>query len=253
MKKWILVLWFVAVQVIAAPMITKVIDLHYQNADQVIKLIQPLLTDGEKVSGSEQTLIVKVTPQTLTQLRAVLHKIDQPPVTFKISVHQGDSNWLASQHDDAMVISTQMPTNQPQNQSVTVMNGESAFVSTGEDQPVLSSVGIGWFTGVNYDRRLLQNGLLVEPVLQGQKVKLTVKRIREQDSYTSNQNFNEQKVMTTVLVPLDQWVVLASADGSQPTADSNTMVYTAGSTYQQNSTLYIKVNVVGKTSSGIGK
>lgn len=255
MKKWIFILWLMASNVLAADaMVTKVIELHYQDAQQVIKLIQPLLQPGEQVTGEGQTLIVKVSPDTLTQLRAVLHKLDQPPVTFEIMIHQGDPNWLATQNSNTIVISTPSPTNQRQSQSVMVTNGQSAFVSTGQDQPVVSAVGVGFFTGVSYDRRLVQNGLLIEPLLQGQKVKLTVRRVREQDSNISDQNINEQQVMTTVMVPLNQWVALANAEGDSPNDnDPNTQVISVGNQYSQNSTLYIKVRVVGNQSSGIEK
>lgn len=252
MKNWIFILCLMANSLFAATMITKVIELHYQNAPAIIALIKPLLQQGEQVTGSGQTLIVKVSPETMTQLRAVLHELDKPPVTFQITVFQGDPNWLARQNSNSIVISTPSPNNQQRRQSVTVMNGESAFVSTGQDQPVVSAVGVGFWTGVSYDRRLVQNGLLIAPILQGQKVKLSIKRIREQDSNISDQQFNEQKVITTVMVPLNQWVSLASAEGNAP-ADANTMVISTGNQFSQNSTLYIKVTVVGKVSSGINK
>lgn len=254
MKKWILCLFFIVTNALALPpLMTKVIQLNYQNADTVIQLVQPLLKEGEQITGTGQTLVVKVTPQTLTQLRVLLQKIDQPPVTFEITVFQGDPDWLSTQNDNTIVISTSSQQNQQRRQSVQVMNGESAFISTGQDQPVISSVGIGWWgPGITYDRRLVQNGLLVEPMLQGQKVKLTVRRVREQDSRVSNQQFDEQNVMTTVLIPLNQWVSLASPQGDAP-ADSSTEVIRAGDQFSQNSTLYIKVNVVKKATSGIPK
>ncbi|WED42424.1 secretin N-terminal domain-containing protein [Legionella cardiaca] len=253
MKTWFLSLFFVVTSALAQPLMTKVIELHYQNADTVIQLLQPLLQDGEQITGTGQTLIVKVSPQTLTQLRTILQKIDQPPVTFEITVFQGDPDWLSTQNDNTIVISTSSQQNQQRRQSIQVMNGESAFVSTGQDQPVISSVGIGWWgPGVSYDRRLVQNGLLVEPVLQGQKVKLTVRRVREQDSRASNQAFDQQQVVTTVLVPLNQWVSLASPQGDAP-ADSTTEVIRAGDQFSQNSTLYIKVRIIKKESSGIQK
>ncbi|KTD17496.1 type II/III secretion system protein [Legionella jordanis] len=251
--RWIFIILLFSNAAWADELITKVIDLHYQNADAVIKLLQPLLQTNEQITGSGQTLIVKVQPNTLTQIRDILHKIDQPPVTFQITVYQGDPDWLSTANSDSIVISTSSASQQKRRQSIEVMNGESAFVSTGEDQPVISSVGVGWLsTGVSYNRRLVQNGLLVEPQLQGQKVKLTVRRIREQDSNASNQQFDQQQVVTTVLIPLNEWVSLGSAEGDAP-ADADTTVYRAGNQYTQNSTLYIKVNIVQKSSSGIQK
>ncbi|CEK11687.1 type II/III secretion system protein [Legionella hackeliae] len=244
MRKWLLCLFFIATNALALPLMTKVIQLNYQNADTVIQLVQPLLQDGEQITGNGQTLVVKVTPQTLTQLRVLLNKIDQPPVTFEITIFQGDPDWLSTQNSNTIVISTSSQQNQQRRQSVQVMNGQSAFISTGQDQPVISSVGIGWWgPGISYDRRLVQDGLLVEPTLQGQKVKLTVRRIREQDSRVSNQQFDQQQVMTTVMVPLNKWVSLSSPQGDAP-ADSNTEVIRAGDQFQQNSTLYIKVSIV---------
>lgn len=226
-------------------LITKVISLNYQNADKIIQLVQPILQNGEQITGSGQTLIVKVSPDTLTQLRVILHKLDVPPVSFQITIHQGDINWLNNQDDNSISISTNGANTEPQNQSVTVMNGESAFVSTGQDQPVLSSAGIGfWQSGVSYDRRLVQNGLLVAPELQGQQVKLSLRRVRQQDSQASNQSFDQQQVMTTIMVPLNQWVPLASAQNGEPMSNSNSQVISAGNQYSQNSTLFVKVNVI---------
>ncbi len=252
MKKWLVSLLFFTVNVFAqSSMITKVIDLRYQNADHIIPLVQPLLQNGEEISGSGQTLVVKVLPNTLTQLRTVLHKLDQPPVTFKITIYQGDPDWLDTQNNDSTIstVSTESRSNQLQSQSVTVMNGESAFVSTGQDQPVVSSVSAGWAPGISYDRRMVQNGLLVQPVLQGEQVKLSVRRMRQQDSRVSSQQFDDQQVVTTVMVPLNQWVSLASVQGSQPSASSTTQVIRVGDQFSQNSTLYIKVNVVDGQNS----
>ncbi|WP_115304869.1 MULTISPECIES: type II/III secretion system protein [Legionella] len=245
MKKRIFLWMFIAITAFAQPtMMTKVMQLNYQNADHIIQLIQPLLEEGEQISGSGQTLVVKVSPDTMTQLRAVLHKLDQPPVTFQISIYQGDPDWLSQNGDNAITITTPSHSDQLQHQTVTVMNGESAFVSTGEDQPVLSSAGIGfWGAGVSYDRRLKQNGLLVEPTLHRQQVKLKVRRIREQNSPVVNQQFDSQQMVTTVMVPLNKWMPLFSPQGSEP-VDSSTIIIRAGNQFIQNSTLYIKVNPV---------
>ena len=251
-RSLIVLLCYISFGIMAAN-ISKVIELNYQNANTVIKLIQPLLSNGDRVSGEGQTLVVNVSPATLTKIRAVLHRIDTPPVTFLVSVYQGDPDWLASRGRNTRIISTNSTVEQQRYQSVQVTNGESAFISTGTDQPEISSVGIGfWNTGVSYNRRLVQNGLLVEPVLQGSRVKLTVRRVREQNSLADNQSYDEQQVATTLMVPLDQWVSLATAQGA-PAASPKTRVYRAGYTYGQNSTLYIKVDVVAKQPARLSK
>jgi hypothetical protein len=245
MNKWLIGLLFLAGNAFSQQMITKVIELNYVQADKVIQLIQPLIQtdEGEKISGSGQTLIVVVSPSTLTQIRDVLHKIDVPPVTFNIVVYQGDPGWLSEQNNNDVVYSTSPQSEVQRTQSVKVMSGESAFVSTGEEVPIVTTVGVGFYTGVGYQQKNIQNGLLVQPVLQGNQVKLSVKRVREQENAAGGQQFDNQQVNTTVMAPLNKWVPLGSAEGNQNT-DSSSTSYTAGKPFSQNSTLYIKVSVV---------
>lgn len=230
----------------ASSMITKVIQLHYQQASTVVQLVEPLLGYGEQITGNGQTIVVKVRPQTLTQLRVLLHKIDQPPVTFEVSVYQGDPNWLNNQNSNDFVISTNSQQQQRRSQSVNVMNGESAFISTGQDQPVITNIGADWWGGgVRYERKMVETGLLVEPTLQGQQVKLSVKQIRQQDSQMSNQNFDTQKFITTMMVPLNKWVQLGSAQNAQQSANT----ISVGNNFTQSATLFVKVKIV---SGGTG-
>lgn len=243
MLRKIALLLLLSTQLYAQAMITKVINLNYKSADQVITLVKPLLQPGEQISGSGQTLVVKLTPNTLTQLRSVLHQIDQPPVTFEIAVHQDGPNWLSSQNSNVISYTTPSRINQQQSQAVRVTSGEAAFVSTGKEEPIVTGVGVGWFTGVTYQQKQVQKGFYIVPLLQGNQVKLSIRQVREQDNMDMGQRFDNQNVMTTVMVPLNKWVSLSSAEGVQ-TSTSSTMVYTAGNQFSQNSTLYIKVTVV---------
>ena len=141
MKRWLIGLLFLASNAFAQTMMTKVIELNYLQANKVIQLIQPLMQTGERVSGSGETLVVKVSPQTLTQIRDVLHKIDVPPVTFNIAIYQGDPNWLSSQNSNSVVYSTQPQSEQLRSQSVKVMSGESALISTDQEVPIVQCGG----------------------------------------------------------------------------------------------------------------
>ncbi|CAM2744203.1 type II/III secretion system protein [Legionella steigerwaltii] len=240
---WLIGLLLLANNVFSQTLITKVIELHYVPVQKVIQLVQPLLQSGEKISGSGQTLIVQVSPQTLTQIRTVLHQIDVPPVTFKISIYQGDPNWLSAQNENSVTYSSQSPAEVKRSQSVKVMSGESAFVSTGEEVPIVTSVGAGYFTGISYEQHQIKNGLLVQPIMRGSKVELKVRRIREQQNPAGGQQFDNQNIDTTLMVPLNKWVSLGSPEGAQDT-DSSSVSYTAGRPFSLQATLYVKVTVV---------
>ncbi|WP_010654669.1 hypothetical protein [Fluoribacter dumoffii] len=239
---WLIGLLLLTNNVFSQTLITKVIELHYVPAEKVIQLMQPMLQPEEKISSSGQTLMVQVTPQTLTQIRSLLHQLDVPPVTFKISIYQGDPNWLSSQNDNSVTYSSQSPSEVKRTQSVKVMNGESAFVSTGEEVPIVTAVGAGFFTGIAYEQHQIKNGLLVKPILRGAKVELTVRRVREQQDPAGGQQFDNQNVDTTLMLPLNKWVSLGSPEGTEDT-DSSSVSYTAGRPFSQQATLYVKVSV----------
>ncbi|MDI1351935.1 MAG: type II/III secretion system protein [bacterium] len=229
-RNWFIILLFLMNNAFSQPLITKVIDLKYVPANKVIKLIQPLLQQGEQVTGSGQTLIVKVTPDTLTTLRTVLHEIDVPPVTFTIKIYQGSPNWLNEQNNHDVIYSTQPLGQVPRNQSINVLNGASAFVATGLDMPIVSAVEGGFYPAVILQRYNVHSGFLVKPLLQGSQVKLIIQRVREQQQGLSGQQFANQQINTTIMAPLNQWVALGSTDNAQ-NADKSSRIYSAGRTF----------------------
>ena len=194
LKKWIFLLLILMNSAFADPMVTKVVQLNYVQAGKVIQLIKPLLQPDERVTGEDGTLVLKVSPQTLTQIRQLLHQIDVPPVSFNVSIYQGDPNWLSAQNQNTTVYSTQPQSEQLRSQSVNVMSGESAFISTDQEVPIVTSVGAGWNAGVSYQQHNIKNGLLVVPVLRGSQVELKVQRLREQMNPAGNQQFDNQKL-----------------------------------------------------------
>jgi len=250
--QWLTGLLLLATSAYSQTMMTKVIQLNYLQSNNVIQMMQPLIQPGEKLSGSGQTLIVKVTPETLTQIRDVLHKLDVPPVTFNITIYQGDPEWLSVQNNNSVVYRTQSPSEVQQSQSIRVMSGESALISTGQEVPIVSALAVGFQTGIAYEQHEIKNGLLVQPVLEGSQVKLTLKRLRQQQNAAGGQQFDNQQWGTTVMAPLDKWVPLGTAEGVQTSAPGDTS-YTAGRPFSNHSTLYIKVSLVAVEPHGPGK
>lgn len=249
-KKCIIGLLFLANSAFADAMISKVIELNYVTANKVIKLIQPLMGNGEKASGSGNTLVLRVQPDTLTQIRDLLHKIDVPPVTFNIAIYQGNPDWLNPRNQNSVSSSTQSPAEMNRSQSVQVMNGESALISSGVQVPIVTNVGAGFYAGISYQQHNVKNGLLVLPVLKGSQVKISVKRLREQINAAGGQQFDNQQVDTTIMAPLNKWVSLGNAKGAQGDNDISSTSNSAGQPFAQNSTLYIKVTIVGATPAG---
>jgi hypothetical protein len=226
----------------ASDYLVKVIDLNYKTVEQVIPLIKPMLDSGASISGQDKTMIVKTTPENLTQIRYILHKIDKPPVSFSISIKQASNQ--ATHLGSVVEYNTLSQDYQLRNQRVKVMNGQAAFINTQKEVPVISEVGFGWFSGVAYQRRAVQDGFWVEPNLTGNKVKLTIYRLRERIDRFDRQQFNSQTIKTTMMVPLGKWVSLGSTQSQAVSNGNNAYVLQTGDRFTQTATLYIKVDLL---------
>lgn len=244
MIKWCLVgLFFWVSSAFAEPLLSKIVQLQYIPASKVIQLVQPLMQEGEQISGVDHTLVLKVCAHSLDEIRALIHQIDRPPVLFRITIYQGGPDWLNAQNQKELIYTSDSLAKNAQSQSVSVLNGESAWISTGTNIPQVRAVGFGFYAGLVFKPHQVQTGLFVRPVLMGSKVQLSVKRLREQVVLTGWQQFDEQQIDTTVMVPMNQWVLIGSSEGLLQLNSSST-VYSAGRAFSQNSSLYLKISLL---------
>lgn len=216
--------------------------LHYQNVDSIIPIIQPLLKPGETLTGKQDLLILSAQPERAKMLLPIVSELDTQPVSFTVEIYQGDPDWLQAHNPSNVIVRTPTRNQQQQTQAVSVANGESAYVSTGQTVPVVQSVGIGWWNGVSYEYKNLRQGLLIKPTLQGQQVRLQIKRVRDAQSDVEQDTFENQAAATTMMVPLNQWVSLASTEGFLP-ANNDTQVIRAGNNMAQSGVLFVRVRL----------
>ena len=244
MKKTLIILLFVFLAISAqADMITKVISLNYISASEAQQALKPLLQPDETMSVSGNKLILEVSSKTLTKLRTVLNQLDVLPVVFNVAVHQGDADWLNRQAQNNIVYSTHSQSMAGNNQSIQVMSGKSALISMGSNVPVVSSVGLGlWQTGASYERAPVKQGFLIQPTLQGSRIKVKIRRFMAQVNRADANEIDQQQADTTTVIPQDKWVKVGSA-GNADEEDSSSVSYTAGNTFKDNSTIYLKISV----------
>lgn len=225
------------------PMVARVINLQYTKAETLIPQLSIFLQQGEKIGGTGSSLILRVSPETLAQIRPIIHQLDSPPVVFNISIHQGDDDWLRGQGNSEEVYSVSSRSESSNAQSVSVMSGKSAFVSMGSDRPVISSVSAGWEPGVSYQQKEEVQGFYIQPVMQGSQVKINIKRTRNQANPINDQASQNQAVETTTMVPLNKWVKLSATGQADANSQPASTTYSAGNSYTNDTTLYIRINI----------
>lgn len=77
-----------AASAIAQTTVLEVIPLRYRTAQEVIPIIQPMVTREGSISGLQGQLIVRTTPANLDEIRRILVSIDVAPRQLVITVRQ---------------------------------------------------------------------------------------------------------------------------------------------------------------------
>jgi type II secretory pathway component GspD/PulD (secretin) len=208
-----------------------VIDLNHRTAAEVIPVLQPLLEPGGALTGQDYKLFVRASPANVTQLRAALAQIDRQPNQLlvsvrrstqqeidreraqvsgtvsnrggEISVHATDSN--ARDHNDGVA-------------SVQVIEGSSAFISSGSDVPIVTAVaargGRRPFAGAVTEYRNVSSGFLVTPRVNGAHV---VIEIEQQDERVANGTVQTQHLTAQASGALGEWIQLGGVSESGST------------------------------------
>jgi hypothetical protein len=244
-KKILLILMLLPYALFAQALVSKIIPIRYADPKALIAALNPILKPGESITSLDRNMVLNVSEDTLQRLRPMIHQLDVPPMVFLVSIHQGTEDWL-NQASDTITYSTHGGGGQSNDQSVQVLNGASAFISTGSDYPVISQVEAGWVTGVSYGRIQTQKGMLVKPQLQGDRVKLTIQRFNNTSNAVNPQQVEMQQTATSTLIPFNQWVNISQTTGPESQSNQGNISYQAGSNGSQNKgNLYIKVTKVG--------
>jgi hypothetical protein len=81
----------------AENMTAEIITLQHRNTDDVVSILQPLVTPGGTVTGMNDQLIIKTTPENLAELKHVLESLDRTPRRLLISVHQDNTDMTRGQ------------------------------------------------------------------------------------------------------------------------------------------------------------
>jgi len=161
-----------AANVAAQQMQVEVIELYARDADEMVRLLRPMLAPGGSIRGFQDKLVIRTTPQNLADLRRILDEVDAPPRQLLITLRQDTSS---RRHDQELEVSGSVggeraritvPSNSPGGstaaagradgtghvevqigarrsdastgnvQTFRVIEGEAAFISVGESVPI---------------------------------------------------------------------------------------------------------------------
>lgn len=229
--------------------VLEVIALKYRTAEQVIPVLAPLIPKPGTISGLQQQLIIRTTPANLADIKQVLTTLDAVPRRLLITVRQDAAL------DGGRADSTRSLDRDRNTQTLQVLEGNSAFIRTGQSVPlpqrqVLRTIVNGQIVervidSVEY--RDVMTGFHALPRLAGDRVTLEISPQRDTlptpDRNLLQGSVNVQRAATTVSGRLGEWMEI----GRLAQGISNEQSAVLGSTREisaENRRILIKVDAM---------
>ena len=229
----------------------EVIPLNHRMVDEVIPILRPLVSEGGSITGMNNQLIIKTTPDNLAELKQVLASLDRAPRRLMITVKQdvsgnsrsGEQGLSGSYSSGDVTISSR---DRPSRDGITItgkdeegnplryrginsssshtdsntfsvqtLEGRAAFIQTGQSVPLPSRNTYvtpgGVVTQNSLEYRDATSGFYVLPRLNGDRVTL---QVSPQLSRVDARGpvFEIQNVETTVTGRLGEWLRVGSLD-----------------------------------------
>lgn len=267
---------------LAGDMQLKIIPLQNRLANDVVNIIRPLLIPGGTVTGMNNQLIIKTTPENLAEIKQILKSIDHAPRKLMISVkqnidgninihensitgsytsknvkintgedlsHEGLSISTGNKDLDIRLRTLEKISNIDDKNTfkVQTLEGRPAFINQGQSIPINSTTTFinGQRVVVNQstDYHEVRSGFYVLPRLNGNKVTLLATTDLSSVKSGYQPSSNVQSVETTVTGRLGEWMELG---GIEQNFNQNNRQNSSSSHQhgQESRTILIKVDEV---------
>jgi type II secretory pathway component GspD/PulD (secretin) len=231
----------------------QVIDLNFRMAQDLIPILQPLLEPGGVLTGTDDVLFVRTSPENLAQIRAALATLDRAPRQLLVSVGQGNVREVATTDVEGTATlgsgDVQVGVNRPPGadsgasvtirgrrqqadlhnvSSVRVLEGTETWIGAGQSVPLTETTVQQRPGGVVQQTTTFRDvgtGFYATARLSGERVVLDISA-RQQRVRSASGTISTQGATTTVSGRLGEWFPLGGV--AESGASSNGGVLTQG-------------------------
>ncbi|TVO75932.1 MAG: hypothetical protein FHK78_10695 [Sedimenticola selenatireducens] len=214
----------------------EIIQLQSRPTAEMIPILRPFIDKDGSIAGMNDQLIIRTSPANLVEIRKVIQRLDHPPRRLMISVRQAtghqlnqrrtqaDINLVVGKHAKVVVGNpgndntvryqirdSQTKSNLDATHRLQVLEGHSAFITTGQSVPVPEQT-----TTINNNTihqqittryKNVTSGFYVIPRLNGEQVTLEISphMIRPGNR---QENYDIQQAQTMVSGKLGEWIAI---------------------------------------------
>lgn len=231
---------------VAAQSAIEIIELRYRSADELLPVLRPLVEPNGSISAAQNKLIIRSTPQNLSELRKLVSQLDTAPQQLLVTVRQDSSRssttraaGISGKGQFGDVTVTAPPTVDPSmpgvgvagskgtvelrggqrdsqvtdggDQQLRVMDGREAVIYVGQEVPYTTrSVGPGGVVTTQTELRSVLTGFVVRPRVQGDRVTLEVSPQQESLDPGSGGSVNVSRLSTSISGQIGEWIDLGA-------------------------------------------
>jgi hypothetical protein len=239
----LLVLWLLLFgTALQASETTEVIQIMSRPAASLIEAVRPALGEQGGVSAFHDKLILRGTPQGISNAKAIIAELDRPARRLIIEVAQTGQFGLATRSVDYGVRTDNVEIGRPPpqgtaqigfqqaqtrargdaTQRVQALDGHPALIMAGQSVPVYDGyqevIGGRVYQGFNVRYRDANRGFYAVPRVHGDQV--TVDIYQQADRALLNGNFSTQRASTILRGRLGDWLTLGAIADSQSDRDN---------------------------------
>lgn len=267
----------------AQPLVTDILSVNYRTLDELLPALRPLVPKPGSISGIDNKLVVKTTPENLAEIKRVLARLDRTPRNLMITVQHGLSEDFTAGQQEAfgnietkditisaghaprgrsgLVIShkdnrneagvrirrTRSQSEDLNMQRLRVLEGRPAFIHTGQSLPFAEGdvfISRGYPTVHGSIRyKDIGTGFYVVPRLREEQVFLDITPQRSRLGGGGAIDF--QAAHTTISGRLGEWMELGGLSGEQIRSARGT-VYSTRTRGTAEQRIFIKVDEISR-------
>ena len=228
----------------------EIIDLDYRLADELLPILRPLVEPGGVLTGTDDVLFLRASPENVAQIRAAVATLDRAPRQLLITVGQGNVRDLdAASVKGAATIGgddVQVGINRPPAaesgaavqararrqqadldnvSSVRVLEGTETWIAAGRSVPLTETwVRPDGIVQQSTTWRDVDTGFYATARVSEDRVILEISS-RQQSYQPAGRQVATQGATTTVTAPLGEWFELGAVAQSGSTSSGGPLVW----------------------------
>ena len=254
----------------------EIIDLHSRSTNEIIPVLKPLLDNNTAITGTGYQLIIRANPEKMTEIKALIAKLDQTPRTLIISVMHGtdlnleelnasisgqvkindNTNIETGNNEHSIDDNTRIKLkinqtaardNESDTYQVRVLEGNVAYIQTGKAIPVPERTVINNGTNVvtqdSIRYRDITSGFYALPRIRGKMVTIDISPNKENLSKHGAGVINTQSMHTSVSTELGKWIDIGGVN-EESHRESTGIIYKTRQRNENNYRIFIKIEEV---------